>query len=471
MSKKVPFYLFVVGLFLLIISPNLLSDGMFMDGLIYSTIAHNLSNGIGSFWNPEFTKTCMTSFHEHPPLAFGLQSLFYDVFGESRYIDKIYSLFTFIVVGFILLKIWKQLNLKNGWLPLLLWISSPLVSWASSNNMLEGTLSIFTSSSVLFYLIYLKEKKYLFLILAGLILSLGFLTKGFVAFYPLSLPFLWWILKRKNSFLKMTLDTTGLLLFSIVPLLLLVFIFPEARISLHKYIDIQVINSLKNVATVDSRFFIIKRLFKELIPVLILFVTFIFWAWRKKFSKEKFNPDYKMTLLFILLGLAGALPIMISMKQSGFYILTTFPFFAIGFGILLKPITEHLFNDQIVQSKTYVFFKWFSYFVFASGIVMSLYFANTVGREKERINDLYVIIDEIPEGATINIPPEKWKDWSLHAYYGRRKNISLDPDILNQREYLLIHRNELTDTSIMKGYQKIDLQTAEYELYKIVPNN
>ncbi|MDR1182885.1 MAG: hypothetical protein LBL13_13005, partial [Bacteroidales bacterium] len=72
-GKTIFFYFFVAGVCLIIISPHALSDGMFMDGLIYSTIAKNMANGLCSFWEPHFTTTCHANFYEHPPLAFGLQ--------------------------------------------------------------------------------------------------------------------------------------------------------------------------------------------------------------------------------------------------------------------------------------------------------------------------------------------------------------------------------------------------------------
>jgi 4-amino-4-deoxy-L-arabinose transferase-like glycosyltransferase len=157
---------------------------MFLDGLIYSTVSKNLADGLGTFWNPHFTTTLMPEFHEHPPLAFGIQSVFYTFLGESRYIDKFYSLFTVAIVGYIILRIWKTLGYKYGWFPLFIWLMTPTVFWASYNNLLENSLTIFTSLSILFYLKNQESKKYYFIFLSGFMLALGFLTKGFVAFYP-----------------------------------------------------------------------------------------------------------------------------------------------------------------------------------------------------------------------------------------------------------------------------------------------
>ena len=66
--KKVLPYLFVAGLFGLFACNNLLTRGMFMDGLIYTSVASNMAEGVGSFWHPVYTATQFPDFYEHPPL-------------------------------------------------------------------------------------------------------------------------------------------------------------------------------------------------------------------------------------------------------------------------------------------------------------------------------------------------------------------------------------------------------------------
>ena len=136
----------------MIVFKDIFSNGMFLDGLIYSTVSRNMADGLGTFWNPHFTSTLLSDFHEHPPLAFGIQSIFFTILGESRYVDKLYSVITVVISGYVILKIWKTLGYKNGWFPMLIWLVTPTVFWASYNNLLENTLTIFTSLSILFYL-------------------------------------------------------------------------------------------------------------------------------------------------------------------------------------------------------------------------------------------------------------------------------------------------------------------------------
>ena len=464
-SQTLPFYLFAAGVFLIIVYQDLLSNGMFLDGLIYSTVSKNLADGIGTFWNPHFTATCLPEFHEHPPLAFGIQSLFYRLLGGSRFIDKFYSIVTVLIVGYIILKIWKTLGYKHGWLPLFIWILTPTVFWASYNNLLENTLTIFTTLSMLFYLKNQENKNVFFILHSGFMLSLGFLTKGFVAFFPWTFPFLLWLIIRQKSFGKMIIDSIGIFVFTLIPLLLLILLFPVARISLHKYIDNQVIESLRNAVTVDSRFDIVKRLFSELAPAAGLCILLLVWSRIRKYPTILVKENSKKALVFVLLGLTGVLPIMLSMKQSGFYIIPAYPFFALGTGILMYPLIGSLINKINYDSRGFLFFKWFGYGLFFGGIILSIYFSDHYSRDKDKIKDIYTILPEIPHGTIINITPDVYSDWSLHAYFGRFKNISLDPDSTNKREYLLI-KNEYYSDTLNTNYKISELNTIVYQLFK-----
>jgi len=106
---------------------------MFSDGIIYSAISNNLANGYGSFWYPHFTKVAHIQFHEHPPLVFIIQSYFFKIFGDAFYTERIFSLFTAVLTAFGISRCWRLFTDKTAlkgydWLPILLWISIPVVS-------------------------------------------------------------------------------------------------------------------------------------------------------------------------------------------------------------------------------------------------------------------------------------------------------------------------------------------------------
>jgi hypothetical protein len=466
--RSLPFYAFAAGVFLIIVCKDILANGMFLDGLIYSTVARNLSTGLGSFWNPHFTSTLMAEFHEHPPLSFGIQSLFFSVLGDSRFTDRFFSIFTVIITGIVILKIWKILGFKNGWLPLFIWIITPTVFWASYNNLLENTLSIFTSLSILSYLKYRENQKILLISLSGIMLSAGFLTKGFVAFFPWTLPFLYWLYLERKSFGRMTADTLMLFGFTLIPLLLLIGLFPDVRLSLHKYVDNQVINSIRNIVTVNSRFDIIKRLLSEIAPAAGLCMIILIYHKIRKSSLLPDKVNVRKSLLFISLGLTGVLPIMISMKQSGFYIVPVYPLFSIGLAILIYPVVNSFISDIRYESTGFMIIRWVAYGFLASGIILSVYYSGGFSRDKKLVEDTTAVCSVIPAGTIINISPEIYEDWSLHAYFARFKNISLDRDVNNRRQFLLI-KNEYYSDTLNSRYNIVKLKTSDYSLFKMKP--
>ena len=456
-----PAYCFVIGLFLLIISPHFLSEGMFFDGVIYSSISKNLANGDGTFWNPHYTQTQHANFYEHPPLALGLQSLAFKIFGESRYVDKLFSVLIHLIGAIIMLQIWKQLGFKRSWSILLIYWSIPIVLWSSTNNLLESTLAIFTTLSVFFYIISLKGKKRnLYLFLSGFMLSFGFLSKGFVALFPLTLPLIYWLVYRKERITVPIKESAIVVLSSVLPLLLLFTLWVDAREFIFNYIDKQVINSIQNVETVGSRFYIIIQTAIDLLPAVAIGLLLLLRAQIKKIPLQKMKPDNKLALVFLLLASTGVIPIMISLKQSLFYVLATMPFFAISIGILINPLIEEL-SEKLKSS---LIFKYLSYSLLLAGIVLCLYFSNKIGRDKHIIQDMHAIAEIVPENSIISVNLDLWVDWSLHAYYFRYHNISLDMN--KRRQYLLLKKDGENEIG-MVGYEKVNVSTEEYLLFEM----
>ncbi len=76
-SKTLPFWLFTISAILILTISQLIQDGVFMDGMLYISVSKNLADGMGTFWEPHFSKTVMTVFREQPPLYFGMLSYFF----------------------------------------------------------------------------------------------------------------------------------------------------------------------------------------------------------------------------------------------------------------------------------------------------------------------------------------------------------------------------------------------------------
>ncbi len=463
-ESKLPYYFLVSALFFGIISPDIFSDGMFMDGVTYAVISKNLANGLGGIWDLHYTSTLFPHFHEHPPLVFYFQSLLFRLLGDSILIERIYSLFTFIITSFLIHFTWKIIagkeNRDLSWLPLLFWILVPIVCWAASNNLLENTLMIFTGLSVLFILKSLSGYRFLYLVLAGIMLFLGWMSKGFVAFFPLSLPLWIYLFKPGGPYKRFFLDTIVLISATLLPFLFLFLVMPESIQSLHAYIDQQVFDSIQNVKTVWSRFYILARLLFELILGLLL-ILLVFFASRK-FQAPPSNRRW--SYVFIALGLSGVVPIMISLKQSGFYILPTYSFFSIALAFIILPRVKFLVDKFSSCRRSFVLFKPISIILLTFSIIITFSHYGSVGMDEETVEDVNLLREIIPQGSTISISDSIWENWSLHAYFHRYGEISLDRKKPSSMVYLLLEKesgNEPPDC-----YKKQAVLLNQYVLYK-----
>ena len=102
-KQHTPFRIVTAAILIILIVPTLIQDGMFLDGQQYACVAKNLAHGLGTFWQPFVSATWMksgsNSFLEHPPLVYGIQSLFFMLFGDSMYVERLYSFVTAIEIG------------------------------------------------------------------------------------------------------------------------------------------------------------------------------------------------------------------------------------------------------------------------------------------------------------------------------------------------------------------------------------
>ncbi len=107
MHKHFPFWTFTAAVLVALVLPILLQDGMFMDGLLYACVSKNLADGHGTFWFPHFSKAMHTFFDQQPPLGFGIQAVFFKVFGDSIYVERGYSFVMAILNAILISVLWK----------------------------------------------------------------------------------------------------------------------------------------------------------------------------------------------------------------------------------------------------------------------------------------------------------------------------------------------------------------------------
>lgn len=476
-----PFWLITFSVMITLPLFTLVQDGMFMDAMLYTSVAHNQANDIGSFWFPQFSKLNLdlpgfNSFHEQPPLAFGIQSVFFRVFGDSMYVERFYVLVTMCISAWLITLLWKEVYRNDdrgknlAWLPLLLWITIPTVFWGCSNNVNENTMCIFTLSAIVFSFKFLNRSSgnIVYWLLPGLCIFLATLSKGFPGFFPVAVPLIYWLVIRRVSFGRAFLYCTLLLA---IPLIIygVLFLLPESKESLSIYLFKRALQRIAADPTTNNRFSSLVSLFMDLLPQLCLLLIIFITARVKKVSTPG-NGYGKVALFFILTGLAATAPLMLTMVQKAFYLLPGFPFFAIGIAIIMTPYISRFIEGLAGGSKGFKIFKGISVVLLCAGIFIVALQKGKTGRDKEVLHDVYTIGKIIPAHTAIGITARDFYiDWELQCYLMRYFYISVDfkpqtPSLT----YFILDRSLQTDVDLSR-YKKLDLGLQKYDLYQLAP--
>ncbi len=459
-QKHLPFILLTLAVVLVFVVGRLVCYNMFLDGVLYNSVAHNLAHGRGSFWFPHFAKNTMPFFHEQPPLTFYIESLFFRI-SDSLWTERVYSFTTLAVNTWLITRIWSIIapNLREFfWLPILFWLTIPCVNFAFSNCLEENTMSIFVLWAVLLQSkVIFEQKSYFYSLGAGGLLMLAALCKGFPGLFPFAFFGCAWLFGLTSFRATFSHSLAVFTTFAILAFAL--YLYPPSNESLGAYLNERVFNSIKNVSCQDTRLWIFGHLCNGLKPLIIattLLVAIVFYL------KQSIEIDFKKAQIFFLLGLLGTLPLMVTREQRGQYLVTAIPYFALAFGLLTAPILAVLFEK--INNKTSQIITIFASIItiFAGG-----YALNNIGKTYElgeKVNDFFILEKAIPAYSEVQIPEEMWNDWDLQTALNRSSFIDLNGKKTDSLTYLLIQKNSKYIVPI--GYNLQKLPTQYYDLYK-----
>lgn len=460
---------------MILVLPSLLQHGMFMDGTQYACVAQNLATGKGSFWFPHLSDSWLRNgsnrFLEHLPFTYFLQSLFFRVFGESIFTERIYCLCCLFAGAFLIDKIWKTLPINNpifrrhSWLPILLWITCGSVFWAYSNNMLEITVSVFVLASVNFMLqtIYTQAWKYIYVTLAGTFVFLACLSKGLPGLFPL-VGFIIFSLVSKLLSFKRALAYT--LIMTLVPLTIFSFLYnfsSDAHESLLFYFKHRLLNRISNEPLVENRFTILFWVITDMLIPLLVLTLMVFYFRIKKINTGLVVEKRGLILSFLLLGFAGVAPLTLTLVQRAVYFVPALPFFALGISLYLAPGLEEI-KERMGPLKNYKKLRLAVVALLFSILIGCSFLFGKISRDEELITDVWKICDHLPAGENVVVPNGVYEEWYTQFYLLRYGKIVLWPDSnTNARFYLA--RKQPTATA-PPGFKPIKIQLTNFELYE-----
>lgn len=433
----------MAALFLALVSGSLTTTGMFMDGLIYSNVAANMAEGVGSFWHPVYTTTHHPDFYQHPPLALGLLALFYKVLGTHIWVTKLYMVLTMLLCVWLIVKLWMRLGGKreNGWMPLLLWTLIPIVTHFAFQGMLENTMVLFDLGAIL--LLLRPDRKAWNALLAGLLLAAAFLTKGYTGLFPLVLPVLLWLFDRKKGALMQTVCMLGGLL---LPLAVIALAVPESRGYFENYMQLQVLAGWSQ-GEVHRWQIIVDFLRNTAIVIgLVLLVVIVNKGVGQKPSREQWA-------MWALVACA-VLPMMVSTRQREFYLLTAMPMVAVLAGMLIEePVARWIKPSKVLQYITLA--------LLLGAVALNVVRFGNEGRDAQLQRDMKVIAPQLGRGEMVTVPTPLYFDYKLQGYYYRECRVSLGDQ--HRHRHLLT----TTDYSADSTYREVPLPTEQYHLYEL----
>ncbi len=201
LSASTLLILFVLTLYFLLIGHKLLRLGIHGDGVEYASIARNMADGVGTFWKPYLDETIHPVFHEHPPLVFWIQSHFFRLFGDGPYLEAFYGFGVGLAILGCMAWFWRrvrrdvQLPPQGYWWPMLLIVPLPIFTYMMQINRLVSTYTVL--AIVAAYVAYrsaVGQRHIIFFsVMSGILIYLGFIAKGPVAFFTLAVPSLAWL--------------------------------------------------------------------------------------------------------------------------------------------------------------------------------------------------------------------------------------------------------------------------------------
>lgn len=465
-TEQRPFFILTFSLLLVLVVPALVREGMFMDGMIYATVAKKLANGTGTLWNLELYNPQIDSYRDQPPLGIWIQSLFFLIFGNSIYTERIFSFFTLVVNGLLIMKLWKVINRNSetsqqiGWLPVVFWIIIPVCFWSFSNNMMENTLSIFILLSVIFIFKNFQTQHVQWLIISGVFLFLAGMTKGVQALFPACFPFMLFIVFRQGNGYSALFKCMMLLMIPAF-LFLLIIQIPEAKIYFEDYFSKRLVYTFTAAEFQgESRIHLLKKLIEALIvPVILAIILQIGLR-----AKTKLLPQAKKVLIaFSFLALSGTIPLMVTKEQRRFYLVPVLPFYAIAIASLVESKIKDAVISVNANDKSRKILNGFSVLILVSVISYSAYSVGKPGRDAELIKEVKEIGKYVPEKSTVKA--ETWiaNRYGLRLYLERYYDISLyEGDYLPARFLLTTnHQSEQATTN----FKEIETTLTSFRLF------
>ncbi len=433
-----PLTLFAVAVLTAAVSPLLLTVSRFLDGVLYAAMARNMAEGVGDLWHPHWIGAAGRVYHEQPPLAIWIASHLYRVAGDIPGLDPLWSLVQTIGLMLLLAVIWCRTTAMappvaaqaGAWWPILLFAALPLTQWMARSHMLESTMALFVAGAILAALIGVRAKNPIsgwgWGAAGGAMVTLAVLSKGPAGAFPLAVPLIAAATLERRRFAHALGVTLAMLAGAAAAAGVLVVRDPEAMAFVRQYLDQQVLARFEGRRVAGgSHFHLLKVLAGEMgvAAGIALAAGLVLRRWPLRQEGPALIAGGGVPLFFLVVGLAGTLPILLSDKQSRWYLFPALPFFVLAFAALTAPIAHRIELRLAGHARRVALAA--AALLLLAGAVTGIR-AGTPVRHREFVAAFVYGNLALPPRAMVTACPESLsRDWQLVADLQRYRRASL----------------------------------------------
>lgn len=404
--------------------PNMFAKGMFMDGVYNALMAHNLVTGLTTLWTPETIYYTKPAYWDNPQLATWFLSGWYKVLGDYYFVERLYSfscgLVQLILIGLMWKTVYSNQSAKRTYYttPIIVFLISPLTIWCYTNNMLENTMALFTTASIIVYLHYWQTQKHrvLYALVGGGGIFLACITKGPVGLFPLTAPILFAVIIEPDK-LKQSVVYATIQLIALAIAFMVFLSFTEPAVFVSKYLQLQLLPVLQHKSVEsDPHYRIGLDLVEAALPWLIVGTLCFVWG-----IKNKYKSSDRLTIAFFAIALSASAPIAFSAKQHKYYLLPSLVFYSMAFAIWLQPFIQ-IGIQKVSKHKVNKLGKGitaFSLLILIVSIVWCVINSGNYARDRDILTDLETIQPTIKNEEVIRADWTLFNAWSLRGYLNR----------------------------------------------------
>jgi hypothetical protein len=398
---------FVLAAFCALEFHKILVLGKNADGVEYAAVGRNMAEGYGTFWKPYLDDYHYPVHHEQPPLFYGIQAVFFRLFGDGDYFEGIYG----FAVGCVLLALtallWRRVRSDFGmeavgsWWPILLLLTITQFLYILQTNKIMPTFMIFALLSVYFAYLSLSPRPtwVVHAALSGIFIYLGFLTKGPFALFALFVPAAGLLAFRTPLSRTLARTSVPLVIFAgIFSLTLLV--SEDSRTLWKEFFNNQILTSLNGEREAGpTRYANLFRFLSQMfLPLGLLTLSALLLRVKPRINRQ--------AAFFLLIALASGLPLFLFPRQKIRYMLHAFPFLMIGLALAFDLVAARIESWVHQRRRLRTGLELTAAVAFIGAVMSMVAMEGKVTKEPDFFHDIYLKDLGIPERGTMSVVPD-----------------------------------------------------------------